>query len=445
MFDNMDLIVAGILIATGLYFTIRIGFFQLIGLPKIWKNTIGKLFKKGKNKDKKDDSSRTISTVLGGTIGAGNVAGVATAVAAGGPGAIFWMWVVAFFGMANKFVEVMMATKHQQKEKDGTKVGGPMYYIKTIGGKFGKILAVIYTIILFCYTLIDSGFVQINTVADSLSSTFSLPLWPIAIVSGVLAIVIVSGGLKRISDILESMVPFMYLFYIIGALIVIFANVTEIPAAFANIFTYAFKPAPIVGGFAGATVMNAISKGACRGVFANEAGLGTSTTVHSTSNNDPVTQGMWGMVEVAVVSFIMCTLTAFLVLTTGAYQAVGIDGEGLTGAAMVLEAFQTFFGANGKFVLCIVLVTFCYTTYLGFFYEFRTSLGYLFKEKLVKYLKWIYIIPAVVAVFMSVDVVWDVLCDTAVGLIVIPNMLALIILSKDVVKTFKTGKAKLAK
>lgn len=426
------------IVIAGIYFSFRVGFFQITNIEKLWKNTFGKLFVKGK-KLKDNPSYKTIASVLGGTIGAGNVAGVASAIAVGGPGALFWMWVIAFLSMATKMVEVMLATKNQQKAKDGTRYGGPMYYIKTIGGKVGKILAGVYSVVLLIYVLCDSGFVQINTISTSLIDTFKIPVWPIAIVIFVLSLFIIAGGLKRVSKILEALVPFMYAFYIILALVVICANITNIPNALSVIILYAFKPAPVIGGFAGATVATAISKGAARGIFANEAGLGTSTTVHATTSNDPVTQGLWGMVEVAIVSFVVCTITGLLVMSTGAWTAVS---EG--GAPMVLYAFESLYGKVGRYILCFVLTTFCYSTYIGFFYEYTTSLGYIVNEKWKNILKWTYAIPAVVSCYLSIDVVWDLICDTAVGLIVVPNVIALVILSKDIKKIFKEGKAKLA-
>ena len=428
------------IIIAGLYFSYLVGFFQITHIRKLWGTTFGKMFKKIKKgeKLKNDPSYKTIASVLGGTIGAGNVAGVAAAIYIGGPGALFWMWVIALLSMATKMVEVMLATKHQQVDKNGNRFGGPMYYIKSIGGKAAKVLAVIYTITLLIYVLCDSGFVQINTIATSLHDTFSIALWPIAVVVGILSLFVIAGGLKRVSSTLEKLVPFMYATYIILALIVIIANIANLPAALVTVVKYAFMPAPVIGGFAGSTVATAISKGAARGIFANEAGLGTSTTVHATTTNGPVTQGLWGMIEVAVVSFMVCTISGLLVMTTGAWYGAE-DG----GAVMILYAFQTLYGQVGKYIVCFVLVTFCYSTYIGFFYEYTTALGYFLNEKWKNILKWTYAIPAVVAVFLSIDVVWDLLCDTAVGLIVIPNIIALVLLTKEIKKTFKAGKEKI--
>jgi len=416
------------IILVGIYFTKNIGFLQL-KLKTVWKNTVKKV--------KENNSYRTIMSVLGGTVGSGNIAGIATAVAVGGPGAIFWMWVIALFSMATKMVEVTLAVRYQKKDKNGNNYGGPMYYIKQILGTPGKVLATIYSVALLIYVICDSGFVQINTIATSIVDTFPtvLPII-VGIVLFVLAIIIFAGGLKRIGKIMEKTVPFMCLFYIVASLIVIFANIGNLPAALRDIFVYAFKPAPILGGFMGATVVQAISKGAARGIFANEAGLGTSTTVHATTTNNPVEQGMWGILEVSVVSFVVCTITALLVMTTGAWTS------GLEGAPIVLEAFKSLFGMGGKYVLCIAISTFAFSSYVGFFFEFTTCMRYLFKEKALKYLKWIYVLPIIPAALLSAGFIWD-LADMAVGFIIVPNLIALLILApkfKAMFKDYKEGK-----
>lgn len=415
------------IIVVGVYFTKNIGFLQL-KFKTVWGNTVKKV--------KENNSYRTIMSVLGGTVGSGNIAGIATAVAVGGPGAIFWMWVVALFSMATKMVEVTLAVRYQKKDEKGNNYGGPMYYIKQILGTPGKVLAAIYSVALLVYVICDSGFVQINTIATSIIDTFHVEAIIIGIVLLILAIIIFAGGLKRIGKIMEKTVPFMCMFYILASLIVIFANIGNLPAAFRDIFVYAFKPAPILGGFAGATIVQAISKGAARGIFANEAGLGTSTTVHATTTNNPVEQGMWGILEVSIVSFVVCTITALLVMSTGAWT------QGLEGAPIVLFAFETLFGKIGKYVLCIAISTFAFSSYVGFFFEFTTCIRYLFKEKYLKYLKWIYVLPILPAVVLSAGFIWD-LADMAVGFIIVPNLIALLILApkfKAMFKDFKEGK-----
>ena len=414
------------IILAGLYFSYCIKFLQITGIKKIYNNTIKKI------KDK--NSYRTITSVLGGTIGTGNVAGVATAIAVGGPGAIFWMWIIALFSMATKMVEVTLAVHYHKKEK-GEYIGGPMYYIKEIKGKFGSVLTLIYSIFLLIYVLCDSGFVQMNTAATTLIDTFSIPKWIIAGILITIAIIIVSGGLKRVSNVLKKWVPTMFIFYFLAAIIVIILNIENIPNAFVDIFKYAFTPAPVIGGFAGATVLAAISKGAARGIFANEAGTGTSTVVHATTTNKPIVQGMWGIFEVFIVSFVVCTLTALLIMSTGVWT------NGLDGAPLVLSAFESTYGQIGKYILCFVIVAFACSTYIGYFYEYTSCIRYLFKEKSIKYLKWLYIVPIVFAVFIPIEMIWS-MADMAVGFIVIPNIIALVLLSKQFKKIFNSSKIK---
>lgn len=413
-----------VIVLVGIYFSINIKFIQIAKIKQVIKNTIGKI--------KEKNSKNTIVTVLGGTIGAGNVAGVASAIAVGGPGAIFWMWVIALFSMATKMVEVALAVRFQKKDAHGNNYGGPMYYMNKIKGNVGKILSVVYSIALLMYVLCDAGFVQINTVATSLTETFPIQNWIIGVVLLVLSIIVVSGGLKRVTDVLTKMVPGMCVFYLIAALIVVIANITNIPNSIVTIIKYAFSPAPVVGGFVGATVVQAISKGASRGIFANEAGIGTSTTVHATTKNKPFVQGLWGILEVAIVSFVVCTITALLVMSTGAWKT------GLDGAPMVLNAFESLYGTFGKYVLCIVIVCFSYSTYIGFFYEFTTCIKYFIKDKYYKYAKWLYIVPAVLAVFLPINVIWT-MADLSVGFAIIPNLIALILLRNEFKEIFKSG------
>lgn len=413
------------IVISGIFFSTKIKFIQITKIKIILKNTFGKI--------KKNNSYKTITSVLGGTVGSGNIAGIATAIAVGGPGAIFWMWVVALFSMATKMVEVTLAVKNQKKDDKNNNMGGAMYYIKTISGKFGKVLAFIYSIALLIYVLCDSGFVQINTVSTALEDTFKIAPLYIGIFLALISLIIIKGGLKRVSKVLEKSVPVMCMLYILFALIVIVINFKNIPRSIYRILKYAIKPAPVIGGFAGAGVISAISKGASRGIFANEAGTGTSTTVHATTENKPVEQGLWGIVEVAIVSFIMCTITALLVMTTDAWT------KGLDGAPMVLEAFKGVYGNLGKYILCIMICLFAYTTYIGFYFEYTTCIRYLFKDKIAKYLKWLYIVPLLIAVFLPIEFIWT-MADMSVGFIIIPNIVALMILTPKFKKVFNEEK-----
>lgn len=414
------------IIVAGLYFSKCINFIQFKNPKLIIKNTIGKI--------KNNNSYRTITSVLGGTIGSGNIAGIATAIAIGGPGAVFWMWFVAFLSMATKMVEVTLAV-HYQKKYDNNNIGGAMYYISSIKGKIGKVLAILYSVALLIYVLCDAGFVQINTVSTALIDTFNIKPFYLGIILFIISFIVIKGGLKRVSNLLEKMVPIMCGLYIIISLIVIIINYQNIPNALINIFKYAFKPAPIIGGFTGSTIIQAISKGASRGIFANEAGTGTSTTVHATTSNKAIDQGMWGIVEVYIVSFVICTITAFLVLTTNSWTT------GLDGAPMVLNAYQGVFGNFGKYILCIMISLFAYTTYIGFYYEYTTCIKYILNDKFYNILKWIYLFPIFMAVYMPISSIWT-FADISVGFIVIPNIIALLILSKQFKVLFEKSKIK---
>lgn len=417
-------------VIAGIYFCYCCKFIQFTKVKKIWKNTIGK-------KNKSDSDKKTISTVLAGTIGSGNIAGIASAIAVGGPGAIFWMWIIALVSMAIKFVEVTLAVKYREKNSDGTYIGGPMYYIKKIMGKFGKILAFVYSIGLLILVISDSGFVQINTLATSINDTFGIPLVIIAITLIILSIIIINKGFKRTTNVLQKIVPIMSGIYIITAIIIIVMNIENLVSSLILIVKYAFSPAPIVGGFAGATISSAISKGAARGIFANEAGMGTTTTVYATSKEEnPVKQGMWGIVEVAIVSFIICTLTGLVVMVSGAWTT------GDTGSVMVLDAYENVFGILGKYIMCIVITLFAYSTFLGFYIEYKTSITYIFGENKLKILKWFYYIPIIFATLMPIEEIWSI-ADMAVGFIVIPNIIALICLSKKFKAIFSENMQKI--
>ena len=413
-------------VIAGLYLCYICKFIQFTKIKTIWKNTFGK-------KNKTDNDKRTINTVLAGTIGSGNIAGIASAIAVGGPGAIFWMWIIALISMAIKFTEVTLAVKYREKNEDGSFIGGPMFYIKKIFEKFGKILAIIYSLGLLLLVVSDSGFVQINTLATSINSTFNVPLLIIALILIPLSIFIINKGFKRTSDVLRKMVPIMTITFVITAIIIIIVNIKRIPESLLLIIKYAFSPAPVIGGFAGATVMSAISKGAARGIFANEAGMGTTTTVYAASKEkNPVRMGMWGIAEVAIVSFIMCTLTGLVVITSGAWTS------GDTGSVMVLNAYEGVYGNLGKYIMCIIIVLFAYSTFLGFYVEFKTSITYLFGEKSLKILKWLYYVPIIFATLMPIEAIWSI-ADMAVGFIVIPNIIALICLSKNFREIYKEG------
>ena len=419
----------------GLYLTIGTGFFQIRRFGTVLKKTIGEVFQKENESTRGEGQLKpyqALSTVLAGTVGSGNIAGVAAAIAIGGPGAVFWMWVIALVGMMTKMAEVSLSVAYRKKGANGEYYGGPMHYIREgLGGGLGKFLGGFYAVALFVLVVTDACFVQTNTLATSAQETFGLPL----LVSGIILVaisifIIVLGGVERIGDVCGKIVPPMCILYIIGSLGVILVNIGNVPGALKMIFQYAFAPMPAVGGFAGSTMALAMGRGASRGIFSNEAGEGTAATVHATAQTDhPIHQGMYGVLEVFIDTIIICTLTALSIITSGVWSS------GSTGAVLTLEAFRTVWGKWGTYILCIAIILFTYSSYLGFFVEYRTSTEYLFGEKAIKYLQWFFFVPPIIAVTMPIEAIWS-LADMAVGFIVIPNMLAILLLSKKFFQLF---------
>lgn len=427
-----------LMVGVGLYLTIRSGFFQFLGLPTWWKHTVGEVLRGDQNDDLKEKREgelkpfQALSTVLAGTVGSGNIAGVAAAIAIGGPGAVFWMWLIALVGMLTKMAEVTLSVAFRKKTPDGEYFGGPMHYMKEGLGKVGKVLAGFYAVALFIEVLADACFVQPNTLAVCVNDVFGVPLIVSGIVITVLStVVILSGGVKKIGDFCGKLVLPMILIYVVACLSVIVANIGQIPEAFSMIFRYAFAPAPAVGGFVGSTMSLAMARGASRGIFSNEAGMGTAATVHATAQTDnPAHQGMYGILEVFIDTIIICTLTALSVICSGVWSC------GDTGVVLTFDAFRSTWGFAGLVILCIAVVLFTYSSYLGFFVEFRTCVEYLFGEKAIKFMKWLFLALPIVSVTLEVEQVWDI-ADMAVGFIVIPNMIALLLLSPKFIEIFR--------
>ncbi len=424
-----------LMVGVGLYLTIGTGFFQIRRFGTVLKKTVGEVFQKENESTRGEGQLKpyqALSTVLAGTVGSGNIAGVAAAIAIGGPGAVFWMWVIALVGMMTKMAEVSLSVAYRKKGANGEYYGGPMHYIREgLGGGLGKFLGGFYAVALFVLVVTDACFVQTNTLATSAQETFGLPLLVSGIVLVAISIfIIVLGGVERIGDVCGKIVPPMCILYIIGSLGVILVNIGNVPGALKMIFQYAFAPMPAVGGFAGSTMALAMGRGASRGIFSNEAGEGTAATVHATAQTDhPIHQGMYGVLEVFIDTIIICTLTALSIITSGVWSS------GSTGAVLTLEAFRTVWGKWGTYILCIAIILFTYSSYLGFFVEYRTSTEYLFGEKAIKYLQWFFFVPPIIAVTMPIEAIWS-LADMAVGFIVIPNMLAILLLSKKFFQLF---------
>lgn len=405
------------------YLTVRSGAFQFTKFGLIMKNTFGKMFKKADKDSAGITPFQATATALAGTVGMGNIAGVASAISVGGPGAVFWMWVFALLGMISKCAEVALAVHYRDVEPDGTINGGPMYYMTK--GLGWKPLAKIFCLGVLINAFLAAGLLQPHTVGRSFLASYNINPY---IVTSLLAIgtgVVVIGGVKRIGQFCEKLVPFMSIIYIIAGLIVFFVNSSHIPAVFSMIFSSAFAPAPAMGGFAGAAVAAAIQKGMSRGMLSNEAGLGTAPMVHAKATvRHPVEQGMWGSFEVFFDTIIICTITAFLILSSGAIET------GKTGVELTLAALGTVFPpALANFILSVSILTFCFSTQIGFFIYYETAVINLFGKNSMKIFKWLYLIPGVIFAGVSnVDALWT-FADVATGVCAIPNLIAVLALS----------------
>ena len=403
------------------------------------KSTVGSLF--GQDAHKKDEASispyQAVATALASTVGTGNITGVATAIVAGGPGAVFWMWVSALFGTMTKFAEVTLAVKFRQKNEKGEWVGGPMYYMEN--GLNMKWLGVIFA----CFATLASfgigNMTQANSIAAALQQTLNIDPKVTGVVVMVIVAVVILGGIKRIAQVTEKLVPVMGVIYVALGIITIVMNAGKLPAAFAVIFQGAFNPSAVAGGVLGYTIMNAIRFGFARGVFSNEAGLGSAPIAHAASSTDnPVKQGMWGAFEVIFDTFIICTITALVVVMSGLW---GPEGAGLDGAALSIAAFQNSVGIFGAAGVTIGTVLFALSTLLGWSYYGEKSIEYLFKgSSIVGGVKLGYKIVFILLTFVGsiggLKLIWDI-ADTLNGLMAIPNLIALVLLSGTVTKLVK--------
>ncbi|MCA1797955.1 MAG: sodium:alanine symporter family protein [Xanthomonadaceae bacterium] len=412
-----------LLAGTGLYLTIRLGFFQFTHLRYAWRHSFGRLFGRG---PVEDDGAITpfqaVASAMAATIGVGNIAGVATAIALGGPGAIFWMWMVALVGMATKMTEATLGLKFRKVDADGRVSGGVFYYIENGLGPRWRWLALLYAFFAGLAAFGIGNMVQSNTVAHALSTGFGVPAW----VTGVLAVILVGivtlGGISRIAKTAEKVVPVMALAYIAGSIVILALHADAIPAAFATIFTHAFNPAPAVGGFAGAAVAEAIRYGVARGIFSNEAGLGSASIVHAQARNTPFAQGFWGIWEVFIDTLVVCTMTALVILVTGVWQT------GMTGAELTSSAFSQGLPGPGGYVVLISIVFFAYTTMLTWNFYGEKSWEYLFGRGVIVPYRLVFLGFVFVGAVGGLELVWDV-ADTFNGLMAAPNLLALILLA----------------
>lgn len=413
-----------ILVGGGITMSITLRFFQITKLPFILKETFGKIFKKGEG-DGTITPFQAATSALASTIGAANIVGVPLAIATGGPGAIFWMWIIAIFGCALKYSEIILGIKYRVKNENGEYVGGPMYYLKN-GAKMPILGS------LFAFFLMVEIAPSISTQSASIvqtAETINIP----PIISGIAVVFIVGlvvyGGIKRISKVTEKLVPFMAIAYFLIALIVVLFSFENIPATFSLIFKGAFNPTAAAGGFAGSVVSATIRTGAARGAYSNEAGMGTSTIAHSAAVTDyPARQALWGVFEVIVDTLCICTITALLVLTTGTWSGVGADKA----AAMPSMAIQSVLGTKfGGGFLTICMLMFVLSTLIVIIFYGEKQAEYLFGLKTSKIVRVIYLCFIMIGALCKLDNI-VVLLDSALACVIATNMIGVIKLRKEV-------------
>ena len=417
-----------LLIGTGILLTVRLGLLQVIKLP-----TALKLIFTARNTGNGDiNSFKALCTALAATVGTGNIVGVATAIKAGGPGALFWMWMAAFFGMATKYAEGVLAVKYRTVDANGNISGGPMHYIEQGLGKKYKPLAVMFSVFGVMVACLGSGtFTQVNAIVEITNLSIGIPVMYTAAILTVLVAIVTIGGLKSIAMVAGKIVPFMALVYMLttAAVLIVFAD--QVPAAFALIIESAFNPTAAAGGFLGATVMLAMRSGIARGIFSNEAGLGSAPIVAAAAKTKwPAEQGLVSMTGTFIDTIIICTMTGLVLVVSGVWT-----GD-LNGAAMTQYAFAMAFPAMAKYLLMIGLVLFAFTTILGWNYYGERCIEYLFGTKSIMPYRLVFIGLVASGAFLKLETIW-VLADIVNGLMAIPNLIALLGLSGVVVAETK--------
>ena len=439
-----------LLVGTGILMTLLTRGFQLSHIKHWFANTVGAIFRNkhvmahtGKE-DRSISQFQSLCTALAATIGTGNIAGVASAIVSGGPGAIFWMWIVAIFGMMTNFSENVLGIYYRRKNTAGEWSGGAMYYLRDGLGSFrgcktiGKVLALLFSVFCVLASFGIGNMGQINSIATNMKSAFSIPNWITGALLMIIAALVVVGGLKRIAAVTEKLVPVMAVAYVVGALILVILNAGNVDPAFVSIFKGAFSMKAVGGGIVGSGVKAAVTWGMKRGVFSNEAGLGSSVMVHSNSNvKEPVTQGMWGIFEVFADTLVVCTLTALAVLTSGLVDLnTGAVLTSTEKTAMVAEAFSLKFGAIGSAFIALAILLFAFSTVLGWSHYGTKAFEYLFGTKATMIYKIIFVAFIMVGATMQLDLAWD-LSDTFNGLMAIPNLIGVVALSGLVRKITK--------
>lgn len=428
--SNIVLIIA--LLGAGIWFSFRLKFIQVRGFKRGIKQVFGGLFgKKGEAGNDGMSSFQALATAIAAQVGTGNIAGAATAIAIGGPGAIFWMWVAAFLGMSTIYAEALMAQKYKQIGDDGVVTGGPVYYIRAaFKGAFGKVLAGIFAVLLIFALGFMGNAVQSNSIAASFHTAFGIPQWIMGLIVAVLSIAVFSGGMKRIAKVTETIVPLMAGLYIVGSLVVIICNWRNIPLAFYEIFVGAFAPSAIAGGAIGATIKLALTKGVARGLFSNEAGMGSTPHAHAVAKVDhPVEQGHAAMIGVFIDTFVVLTMTALVIVTTRALpESYSVVEGGYTGAELSQFAYSLVYGKFGEIFIAICMFFFAFSTIVGWYFFGQANIKYLFGSKAVPVYSALVCICVFLGSLAQVDLVWN-MADCFNSLMVVPNIIGLLALS----------------
>ena len=433
-----DYVLIALLVGTGLFFTIKTRFIQIRCFKEGWRRFFDEISLNGGKHKSGLTSFQALATAVAAQVGTGNIVGACGAILIGGPGAIFWMWIIAFFGMATIYSEAVLAVETRVKDEDGTIHGGPVFYIRrAFPNSFGKILAGFFSVAIILALGFMGSMVQSNSIGESCARAFNIPTWIVGVVVTAVAAMIFLGGVQRIASVTEKLVPIMAVMYLLGCLIVIFSKITLIPRTFAVIFSSAFHPQAVIGGSLGYALKTAISQGAKRGLFSNEAGMGSTPHAHAMANvKKPHDQGVVAMVGLFIDTFVVLTMTALVVITVF-YTGSGATLEGVTKTNMAQIAFEGILGAGpGAIFVAVCLLFFAFSTILSWNLFGKINFQYLFGKKAVP----LYSLVALAFIFLgsllSNDLVWE-LADFFNQIMVIPNVIALIALSALVVKLSK--------
>lgn len=431
------------IIGVGFYLSLRTHFIQIRKFPYAIKTTIGRMFRKKEASDGAMTPFQAVCTALAATVGTGNIAGVAGAIAIGGPGAVFWMWISAFLGMCTKFSEVTLAVHFREKNEQGDLVGGPMYYIKNGLAKHWHWLAVLFSAFGVLTVFGTGNATQANTITTAINSALlnyhiidDSQTGAVSLVTGIVITVLVGlvlfGGVKRIGKVTEKLVPFMALLYILLALGVVFLNIRKVPAVFGMIFEGAFSPSAVTGGAVGSFFLS-MQKGVSRGIFSNEAGLGTGSIAHACADTQkPVKQGLFGIFEVFTDTIVICTLTALVILCSGVPVVYG----SAAGAELTISGFTSTYGSWVSVFTAVAMCCFAFSTIIGWGLYGARCIEFLFSSKVIRPFMLVYSLVAILGTTVDLGLLWSI-AETFNGLMAIPNLIALFLLSGTVVKLVK--------